>query len=451
MKFSKSFLTWQASTLAIVALTPPLQAASLTWDTSGPSNVWSTSANNWIGGLPWSDGSIATFGGTGETVEIDGTVIATGTSTSPAAITFSAGGYNITDANADGLLRLQGTGGGTGTPKAIISHTGANTISANILLSGAVNNNGRTINGSSGASLTISGNISESDSVKSLSLSGGSSTVTLSGSNSFSGGISFGNSSMTLNVNSAHALGSGAVTIGSTVTPTTLGNTSGAAVTLATNNALNLTTSTVGTTTNSNLAYSSTQDLNFGTGAIAFGGSSSRSITVSGAGKLTLGGNISELIAGTTLIKNGVGTLELGGIGAYTGNTNVNAGTLLLTSTSESRFVIGNSDASNRIIGTGNVSFDGDFRLDISGLTDSTGTWNLVNVATLNESFGSNFGLVFVGGTSFTNNGDGTYSNGGWTFDTASGNLSLVPEPSTVLLAGAGLMMSLFRTRSRRS
>jgi autotransporter-associated beta strand protein len=451
MKFSKSFLALPSSALAIAALAPSLQAASLTWDNSGPSNVWSTSANNWIGGLPWSDGSIATFGGTGETVEIDGTVIATGTSNSPYALTFSVGGYNITDTNGNGLLRLQGTGGGAGTSKAIISHTGANTISANILLSGTVNNNARSINGASGASLTISGNISESDSVKSLSMSGASSTVTLSGSNSFSGGVNFGNSSITLNVNGAHSLGTGTMTIGSSVTPTTIGNTSGGAITLATNNALNLTTTTVGTTANSNMIYFSANDLNFGTGAVTFGGANARSITVSGAGKLTLGGNISEAIAGTVLIKNGVGTLELGGIGAYTGNTNVNAGTLLLTSTSESRFVIANANATNRFLGTGTVSFDGDFRLDITGLTDSTGTWNLVNVATLSESFGSNFGLAFVGGPSFTNNGDGTYTSGGWTFDTASGNLSLVPEPSTVLLAGAGLMLTLFRARSRRS
>lgn len=449
MKFSKSFLAIPVSTLAFATLVPALPAASLTWDNAGPSDVWSTSATNWLGGLPWADGSIATFGGTGETVEIDGTVIATGTSNSPAGITFAVGGYNITDTNGNGLLRLQGTGGSAGTSKAIISHTGANTISANILLSGSVNNNARTISGASGASLTISGNISESDSVKSLSFTGGNSTVTLSGSNSFSGGVSFGNSSITLNVNSTYALGSGTVTIGSTVTPTTLGNTSGAAITLATNNALNLATTTVGTTGNSNLAYTSAHDLNFGTGAITFGGATSRSISVNGAGKLTLGGNISEVLVGTSLIKNGVGTLELGGIGAYTGNTNVNAGTLLLASTSESRFVIANANASNRFLGTGTVSFDGDFRLDITGLTDSSGTWNLVNVATLNESFGANFGLAFVGGPVFTNNGNGTYTSGGWTFDTASGNLTLVPEPSTLimLLGGFGLAFGCRRTR----
>jgi autotransporter-associated beta strand protein len=449
MKFSKSFLAFPISTLALATLAPSLQAASLTWDNAGPSNVWSTSAPNWVGGLAWSDGSMATFLGTGETVEIDGTVIATGTVSTGAAITFTVGGYNLTDTDGNGTLRLQGVLGGASSAKPIITHTGVNTISANIILSGtSTNNNNRVIAGTSGSALTISGNISESEGTKGLTLSGNSS-VTLSGSNSFTNGISFSSASVTLNVNNAHALGTGAVTIGSTVTPATLGNTSGGAITLATNNALNLTTTTVGTTGNSNLAYSSANDLNFGTGAITFGGSANRSITVSGVGKLTLGGSISELIAGTTLIKNGVGTLELGGIGAYTGNTNVNAGTLLLSSSSESRFVIGNTNTSNRFLGSGTVSFDGDFRLDITGLTDSTGTWNLVNVATLNESFGSNFGLAFVGGPAFSNNGNGTYSSGGWTFDTATGNLSLVPEPSTFLmiLSGFGIAFGLRRTR----
>ena len=145
------------------------------------------------------------------------------------------------------------------------------------------------------------------------------------------------------------------------------------------------------------------------------------------------------------------------GVNTYTGNTTIfgsgsanQQGRLSLESTSETRFLLQDSDMSNRILGgdsllsfKGEVTLGGLLRLDVSGLTDAEGTWNLVDVAGLNESFGGTFGLAFVGGPTFTNAGGGTYTatnaKGDWTFSTATGNIVLVPEPATVVLAGVGI------------
>lgn len=47
----------------------------------------------------------------------------------------------------------------------------------------------------------------------------------------------------------------------------------------------------------------------------------------------------------------------------------------------------------------------------------------------------------------FTNNGDNTWSNGIYLFNEATGNLSVVPEPSAALLGGIG-MLALLRRRA---
>jgi hypothetical protein len=74
-----------------------------------------------------------------------------------------------------------------------------------------------------------------------------------------------------------------------------------------------------------------------------------------------------------------------------------------------------------------------------------------VNVASLTESYGSNFNV-----DTFSREGGGTGSgiwtkvidaNSSYQFDTSSGVLTVIPEPSAALLGGLGLLVLLRRRR----
>jgi autotransporter-associated beta strand protein len=137
----------------------------------------------------------------------------------------------------------------------------------------------------------------------------GDGILTIANANSYSGGTTL--NAGTLNLNNAAALGSGALVINGGV----LDNTSGAPITLTTNNAQ---------TWNSNVVFAGSNDLNLGSGAIPLAASRDVSVT---AGNLTIAGAIS---GSASLSKSGGGTLTLSGASTYGGDTNVNAGTLVL-------------------------------------------------------------------------------------------------------------------------
>lgn len=158
-----------------------------------------------------------------------------------------------------------------------------------------------------------------------------------------------------------------------------------------------------------------------------------------------------ELSGTGGLTKVGSGTLTLSGSNSFVGDTFVSEGTLLLTDGSEMRFLIEDGDASNQIFGTGILDLDGIFTLDITGLSDTTGTWSLVAAGTLAETYGGSFGLAFVGGPTFTADGFGNYTSGNWTYSQLTGNLDLVPEPGTASLVLGGVVIAFFRRRRGRA
>ena len=124
---------------------------------------------------------------------------------------------------------------------------------------------------------------------------GGSGVMALSGANTYSGGTHLRTG--TLQINSASAIGTGKLTIyGGTID-----NTSSGAITLSTNNPVEIA---------GNFTFTGTKDLNLGSGTVTgTTGGTQCQITVSG-GNLTLGGNISSW--GTNgLIKAGNGKLVL--------------------------------------------------------------------------------------------------------------------------------------------
>jgi fibronectin-binding autotransporter adhesin len=252
------------------------------------------------------------------------------------------------------------------------------------------------------ATTTYSGNIANVGTTLAL-YKMGTSALTLDGNNTYSGGTFLGQG--TLNVNSATALGSGAVTFNGG----NIDNTSGSAKTLTTNNVQ---------AWNQNFTFTGTNDLNMGTGAVTI--NAARTVTVNG-GKLTVGGDISGEFG---LTKSGAGTLTLTGTGSTFGTNavatvNINAGTLEVAKLSNrgvaSSIGDANADYSLRIgngatlryIGTGDST---NYRLQYGGGGTTTiessgsGALNFTSTVSMGSFAGGTNQTIILGGTNADNN-----------------------------------------------
>jgi len=177
---------------------------------------------------------------------------------------------------------------------------------------------------------------------------------------------------------------------------------------------------------------SATNTLILNGGTLQAGGAitspSTRSVTLSANSTVDTVANavsIAGVVSGSNgLTKSGTGTLTLSGANTYTGNTVVNAGTLELTSTSQQAFTIGANGVNTSISGTGTVTIDGTFNLNLTGADITNGnSWTLVNAATLTESFTTNFNIPgFTQVADVWTKVDGTKT---WTFTESTGVLSL--------------------------
>ncbi|MEI6037985.1 MAG: autotransporter-associated beta strand repeat-containing protein, partial [Planctomycetota bacterium] len=166
----------------------------------------------------------------------------------------------------------------------------------------------------------FAGSITGTGTGSKLTVAGGS-VVTLSGSNSFAGGTTIDNAAR-LNINNAYALGSGTLTIGNTLTNKQFDNTSGAPITLATNNPISWNSG------GSQLGgvFVGSNNLNLGTGAVTWVQSSSVHVLNN---TLTIGGAIVSGSTNFNLEKWGTGKLVLSGSsGSYSGTAWINDGTL---------------------------------------------------------------------------------------------------------------------------
>jgi len=204
-------------------------------------------------------------------------------------------------------------------------------------------------------------------------------------------------------------------------------------------------------------------------GTLQLGGSTSNNNTYSGA--ITVNGPL-EITSATTSgnatrftgILSGSGNITKIGSGewrvenannTWNGNLTISEGSVNLLEDASLRFTLGNEGATNSISGTGTAKFDGVFVIDRSAVTADTGTWQLIAVDTLSETFGTSFTLRFLDGvTTFTDLGGGLFELGDWSFNTTSGLLSLtaspIPEPSAfAALAGLGALVLVSQRRRR--
>ena len=134
---------------------------------------------------------------------------------------------------------------------------------------------------------------------------------------------------------------------------------------------------------------------------------------------------LSGIISGPGAVQvTGSGALTLSGLNTFTGNTSVTGGcSMTLANGGGLRFVITNSTTTNnKVTGAGSATLNGNFTVDTSAVTVTSGSWTLVDTTT--KSFGGTFGL-----TDFTGPVGNVYTKttGGqtWTFNKSTGGLSL--------------------------
>jgi autotransporter-associated beta strand protein len=312
------------------------------------------------------------------------TLSLTGTSTGANTIAGNLQDGATVDGKA-GTLGLTKDGAGTWKLTGTNTYTGGTTISAGTLQLG--------INHAiaSGKAVTVSG--TGASTTATLDLNGFALTVGTAGTS----GLTLGGTTTT---SAAQVIGAGAGSV------LTLAGTTSAVTYSATNNPLGA------------IISATTLDLNGAEQTVTIGNSTSA------ANNLT----ISSAIQNGSLIKAGAGTLVISGANTYSGNTTVTDGTLILADNAGLRFVVGDA-SNNKITGTGSVTLDGDFTIDTSAVTVSSGSWTLVDAAS--KSFTDTFTVAGTGWSETSNVWTKVYGSKIWTFTEASGVLELTGGTGT--------------------
>lgn len=124
------------------------------------------------------------------------------------------------------------------------------------------------------------------------------------------------------------------------------------------------------------------------------------------------------------------GSLTLTGANTYTGSTVVPTGNALTLAVGSSTAFVLDGVLNNKITGSGSVTIDGAFSVDttFADLTDGN-TWTLVDTGTLAEAFGVSFSLAGFTEAGTSGIHSKTEGSNTWTFDEASGVLSLDVSP----------------------
>ncbi len=384
----------------------------------------------------------------------------------------------LTNNNSSGAVSINNiTFGSTLT----VAGTGATAVSGTITMTG-----NRTLTNNSTGGLTISGLIQRNSSNRSLTLGGtgdtvitgvignlgagtvtksGTGTLTLLGANTYVGNTSITGAGSTLIAAHDSALGAGAgiTTVGS-------------GATLALQGGINLASEDIrisGTGVGSNGAIQNLSGNNTLGGPIILNAASqigslsgeltisgtinrnsgNRALTFVGGGDTRVTGVIGNLGTGT-VTKEGSGTLTLAGSNTYTGQTNVNAGTLVFGAANvlnSSNLVVTASGAIVDLNGfnqtLGGVSGTGTLIMDGANLT-LTGSSTFSGVFTGAGTVIINAGASLTLGADFNNNSLDIVLNGGTLFlgDRTSTFGSLTVQSNSILDFGGGSSIVGFTT-----
>ena len=409
-------------TALALAAAPLSQAAQLTWSGGGGDANWSTGAN-WAGTAPVSTDALIFAGNTNLITNNDITSLTLNAGTSPASAIAFTNTSNVTG----GAFTLGGnaiTLGGAITTTAMTAGTLVDTITLQLNL-GAT----RTITTATNHGLTISGLINETVAGSGGITKTGVATLLLSNNaNNFTtltiqqGTVSATNIEPS-GVASAIGIGS-TITLGNTSTSGTLNFTGTTAPTGNINRTIALANSTVGGQINNN----GTVPLVFN-GTFSAAGASSRTMSFGGAN--TGANDFQNVLVNPTspgvpsVTKADAGTWTLSGANTYTGQTNINNGTL-------NAATIADSGSSNLGLGT----------LIRIGNAGTTGTLNYTGTGSTTSrtiTIGNNSGTPVVGdtgGATINNNGTGALVFTAANFNT-TGLTGSVATSRTLTLGGS--------------
>jgi autotransporter-associated beta strand protein len=331
------------------------------------------------------------------------------------------GGGRIDSSNSyTGATTISGTAGWYGTEQLFVNNTNAlGAASGDLTISGGrVNLQTNTITRSgnvtiSGGTLTT-GTLNKTGGVFALQGGDGSIAVTLAGT---AGLTKSGAGTSYLWLSNSYT-GATAISEGTLVTDsegqltagTTLAISNGATWQMTgANSTTNGATRTIGGLSGDGTVQTTTSGLTHNLAVNKASGSDTFSGVIAGSG---------------ALVKQGAGTLVLGGVNTYTGNTVVSEGSLQLASTGVLRFLIGGNGVNNDLSGPGTSVLAGQFVFDLSGAATATNaTWTIV-ANTLANSYGTNFvvsGFNGVSGGNWTNTTNGV----SYVFSQSNGVLSV--------------------------
>jgi autotransporter-associated beta strand protein len=375
--------------------------------------------SSWSGGITISAGSLqvnsASSLGTGTTITTSGS--------NNAALVL---GNGVTSGSGKSLTIA---GGGAGGFFGSLSTTGTATWQGNVLIGAATGARVGTT-GTTGA-LTISGDISENVGTPSeliIRTNGDAAAVVLSGNNSYTGGTQLATGTLQLGSANAIGTGTGNLTIGISSATTTLSSNGSTGRTIA-NNVVFANNSILGDATNNGrLTFTGTTSLGGATRTLTVASTVEFSNTISatgtfgitkaGAGDLILSGNNSY--AGDTTITAGrVIVGHVNALGATTGKTRIDAGTLELATDSSIAaefFDMGSGNTGTIVVNRATTG---------AGITHSMGNSTLGN-ATLNVQAGSNV----TSGNAMFGLGNINLSAG------SAGTLTLNPTTAGILITG---------------